>query len=229
MPATSEVRGEAIAVSVWDLPVRTAHWLLVLLVALSWFTGKNGALAWHRWSGYAIICLVLFRIYWGFAGSSTARFSHFLRGPRAVREQLRKLLERNGHTTAGHTAIGGWSIVIMLSLLLTQAGFGLFAVDVDGIESGPLADLVTFHTGRSMAWWHGKVVDILLLFIALHLAAVLHYWIYKRENLIPAMITGSKRLPPGTKPVSVSTFWRAALGLAVAALVVFALVTRLWL
>jgi hypothetical protein len=35
---------------------------------------------WHRWSGYGVLALLVFRIYWGFAGTSTARFAAFLRG-----------------------------------------------------------------------------------------------------------------------------------------------------
>src|SRR5262249_17349458 len=138
-PAASQA--EEIAVPIWDLPVRLGHWLLVPLVAVSWFTGKFGALTWHRWSGYAILFLVLFRVYWGFAGSNTARFSHFLRGPRAVWGHSKTLLERLASKTAGHTPLGGWSIMAMLLAMLIQGALGLFSVDVDGIESGPLSDL----------------------------------------------------------------------------------------
>ena len=224
----SEPRGQDIAVRIWDLPIRLVHWMLVLLVATSWFTGKYGALDWHRWSGYAILTLVLFRIYWGFAGSSTARFADFLRGPHAVWGHSKTLFGRLGGKTTGHTPIGGWGIVTMLFLLLVQSGLGLFAVDVDGIESGPLSDLVSFDTGRYLARWHGKIVNILLVFIFLHLAAILHYAFYKRENLTAAMLTGVKRLPPGTAPaVSVVKLWRAIVGLAAVGLVVAAVVTRL--
>lgn len=228
MPPLGEPRQDDIDVPVWDLPVRLGHWILVLLLAASWFTGKYGALIWHRRSGYAILILVLFRIYWGFAGSSTARFLQFLRGPRAVWNHSKTLLERSSSKTAGHTALGGWSIVAMLLLLLVQSGLGLLAVDVDGIESGPLSDLVSFETGRYLASWHGRVMDILLIVIVLHLTAILYYWIYKRDNLISAMLTGAKRLPPGIGPAMfVATFWRAVVGLAAAGLVVTALITRM--
>jgi len=225
-----ETHSEGRAVAVWDLPTRLVHWALVVLVAFSWWTGEYGELSWHRWSGYAILGLVLFRIYWGFAGSSTARFTHFVRGPGAVWTYSRTLLERVGTGAAGHTALGGWSIVAMLLLLLTQTGLGLFAVDVDGLESGPLSDLVTFETGRQLAKWHETTVDILIGVIALHVAAVLFYWLYKRENLFGAMFTGVKRLPRTPAPqVRIVSLWRAVVGLLVIALAVTALVTRLQL
>lgn len=224
----SEAQGGKTAIRIWDLPTRLVHWMLAALVGLSWFTGKSGAMAWHRWSGYAVLTLVLFRIYWGFVGSSTARFSHFLRGPGVVWSHAKTLFKRLSGRTVGHNPLGGWSIMVMLLLLLLQTGLGLFAVDVDGIESGPLADLVSFDEGRRIALWHGKVVDILLFFIALHLSAVVYHGFYKRENLVIAMLTGNKSLPPSTEPaISFVTLWRAVMGLAVIALLMVALITRL--
>lgn len=215
-------------VPVWDIPVRVFHWLLVLLFAFSWWTGDNGKLDWHRWSGYGILVLVCFRIYWGFAGGSTARFANFVRGPGAVWKYSRMLLQRAGSHTAGHNPMGGWSVVAMLLLLLLQTVLGLFSVDVDGIESGPLADLVSFDTGRQLAVWHGKLVDLLLILIGLHLAAILYYVFYKRENLVAAMFSGVKRLPRGVgTPLSSVAVWRAMVGLIVICLLVAAVVTRL--
>ena len=71
---------------VWDVPVRLFHWLLVILMATSYFSGRAGGdwMQLHFWSGYAILTLLLFRIVWGFVGSSTARFSNFLKGPAAA-------------------------------------------------------------------------------------------------------------------------------------------------
>lgn len=70
-------------VRVWDLPVRLFHWALVILMAVSYFSGEAGGdwMKLHFWSGYTILTLVLFRILWGFLGSTTARFSNFVRGP----------------------------------------------------------------------------------------------------------------------------------------------------
>ena len=71
---------------VWDLPVRLFHWLVVLLVAFQFYSGNVGGnvMRWHMLAGYVILTLVLFRIAWGIAGSTTARFAQFLVGPRAA-------------------------------------------------------------------------------------------------------------------------------------------------
>jgi|SRR5581483_8617286 len=219
-------KGE-ITVPIWDLPVRLGHWSMVLLFASSWLTGKLGWLTWHRWLGYVLLVLIVFRIYWGIAGSTTARFSSFLRGPRLGWAHARVLFTRLSDGTLGHTPLGGWNVVVMLSLLLIQVILGLFTVDVDGLESGPLSDLVSFETGRQFALWHARTVNVLIAFIILHLTAILHYWLYKRDNLVRPMVTGVKRLPSGTPPPNFPTFWRAVLGLLGAALLVAAVVTRL--
>ncbi|MES1262768.1 MAG: cytochrome b/b6 domain-containing protein, partial [Peristeroidobacter soli] len=135
---------------VWDLPTRLTHWLFVIGLGVSWWTAETGRLEWHRWSGYALLALVSFRLYWGFVGSSTARFRNFVRGPRAIAAYLR---DGNG-TSIGHNPLGALSVLALLGLLLAQIVLGLFAVDVDGIESGPLSLYVSFETGRACAEWH---------------------------------------------------------------------------
>ena len=111
--------------------MRIVHWLLAAAFFFSWWTGKNALLDLHRLSGYTILGLLVFRLYWGFAGSSTARFSHFLRGPRIVWGYARGLGSGTYRASFGHNPLGGWSVAAMLLVLLLHIGFGLFAIDVD--------------------------------------------------------------------------------------------------
>lgn len=208
---------------VWDLPIRLTHWLLVILVGCSWWTAENDRLDWHTWSGYGILTLLLFRIYWGFFGSTTARFRHFIQGPRAVWAHARELFSRPGKPTLGHNPMGGWSILALLALMASQVGLGLFAEDVDGLASGPLSYMVSYETARWAAETHEAVFELLLVFIVLHIAAILFYWVYKRNNLIPAMFTGRAQLADKT-PVYMAPLWRAAVGLVASILMVWWLV-----
>jgi cytochrome b len=209
-------------VRVWDVPVRLFHWLITVLFAFSWWTAETDRLDWHLLSGYAILALVLFRIYWGFAGSATARFTAFIRGPRTVLGYARNLFQRSESVAFGHNPMGGWSVIALILLLLLQTVLGLFAIDVDGINAGPLDTLVSFRTGRWFAHQHGRVFDLLLILTGLHLAAVAFYWIYKRENLIGPMINGRRRLPPGAPwpKLYFAGVWVALPGLLVAGLLV---------
>lgn len=204
-------------IRLWDLPTRLTHWALAVLVAVSWFTAETERMSLHRLSGYGVLALVLFRIFWGFAGGSTARFASFVKGPRRTLNYLRTLGRRGPSAVPGHNPVGAWSVLAMLLFLATQAGLGLFAVDIDGLESGPLSHFVSFEDGRIYAERHEQVFNILLALIGLHLAAVAFYLIYKRENLIGPMIGGVRRFDSAAPAVRFAPAWRAVLGAILAA------------
>ncbi len=202
-------------VKLWDRPVRLIHWLLVALLGFSWWAADDH-LDWHQWSGYVVIGLVVFRIYWGFAGRGAARFASFVRGPSATLVYLKTLSARTRSITPGHNPVGALSILVILGLLVVQLATGLFAVDVDAYQGGPLSDRVSFDLGRRIAEWHDLSFHALQAVVALHVAAVLFYLVWKRTNLIGPMITGWRRLPsdPGFAATPV---WRLAVGIILAA------------
>ncbi|BBK31747.1 cytochrome b [Stella humosa] len=215
-------------VKVWDGAVRLVHWGIVVTFGVSWWSISNGRMDIHLPAGYTMMALVLFRILWGFVGSDTARFSRFVRGPAAVLGYARTMLKPRGSgTLIGHNPLGALSVLALLGLLLAQVLLGLFAVDTDGIESGPLAHLVSFDTGRLASWLHGLGFDALRIVAAIHILAVLYYLVVKRNDLIGPMITGIKRLPITTRrPVRMVSPWIAAVLFAVVAGLVWLLVTH---
>lgn len=191
-------------IKVWDVPVRLFHWTLVILMAVSYFTGRAGgdAMKFHFWSGYAILALILFRIAWGVVGSTTARFSNFVKGPAAALAHAREMLGRHGPYDAGHNPMGGAMVVLLLFAVLAQAGTGLFSADTDtGLVSGPLAGRIADATVDKVTAFHHYGVNVLLTLVAVHVLAVLLYLVWKRRNLAGAMITGRKPadqvVPPG--------------------------------
>jgi cytochrome b len=187
-PVTRDAR-----VVVWDLPTRIFHVCLVLLVPFSWWTQHSDRMTWHKFSGFLLAALLVFRLFWGFAGTATSRFSNFLHGPRRV---WRYVLERN-FSTLGHNPLGGWSVFVMLAILSTQVLLGLFSADEDGLESGPLAGLVTFHQARSAARLHGVVFDFLLAAISIHVVAVIVHQALG-HNLIGPILSGRAKVAKGT-------------------------------
>jgi cytochrome b len=205
-------------VVVWDLPVRIVHWLVVIAVGLSWWSAEERLMDLHRYSGYALLGALVFRIYWGLVGSPTARFSRFVRRPGAVIAYLR---DPPAAAAPGHNPLGGWSVMAMLVLLLTQVGLGLFVTDVDGLESGPLSYLVSFDASRELAESHELVFNIILGFIAVHIVAVLFYLIVRRSNLIGAMFTGRRPAHTVNGTVAHVSLIRIWPGVALAALAVW--------
>lgn len=205
----------------WDGPVRLVHWLLVGLLAFSWWSAEDH-LNWHRWSGYAICGLVLFRIWWGFAGAGAAKFSSFVKGPAATLAYLRTLGSRTPAEHPGHNPLGAWSVVALLLVLAVQVGTGLFAVDIDAFEAGPLSDRVSFETGRQIAELHELSFRALQALVVLHVGAVLFYLVWKRTNLIGAMITGRRAFAKDPE-LGRAPLWRLALGVALAGALAWAL------
>ena len=219
MPPKATAVAETSFARTWDLPVRLFHWLLVALLGFSWWSGKQHEMDWHRLSGYCILALLVFRFYWGFAGGRTARFAQFLRGPRTVATYVRSLAKGPYCGALGHNPIGGWSVVLMLATLLVMVVAGLFAVDVDGLESGPLSDYVTFELGRVAAEVHGLVFNVLLGLVVLHMLGVLFYLVRFRNNLISPMITGRRRAHDGEAVQHLgASAWKAVLGIILAVL-----------
>ena len=221
--------GEAY-VKVWDVPVRLFHWLLVLLIAFMFVSGnlKGDWMEWHMRSGYAILALVLFRILWGFAGGTYARFSSFLAGPSAGIAFAGKLLARTPAPSAGHNPLGGWMVLALLLALLFQVGTGLFAND-DILVEGPLAPLVSKAVSNQLTSWHYWNTNVLLALVAVHVLAVLYHAVVMKENLIGAMFTGLKRMPADAAGSMVARFaspWLALVLLAVAAIAVYLIVKR---
>ena len=210
-PLAESPPGARARVRIWDWPTRAFHWLLVLLIPALWWTAKNDAMALHATLGVTMAGLVLFRLVWGLIGSSTARFSNFLKGPRGLLSYL------NGRAAQalGHNPLGGWSVAAMLTLLTAQVGLGLFASDEDGEVLGPLSLWVEEETVEWVTETHEWLFYVLLALIALHVAAILFYALGKRQNLVGPMLTGSGSAPAGTAPMRAAPGWRIALALLV--------------
>jgi cytochrome b len=196
---------------VWDLPVRLSHWLLAALIAFSWWSVKNDHTDWHIWSGIAILTLLLFRLLWGFFGSSTARFANFVRGPGHVVRYL-----RGDWRGIGHTPLGALSIITLFLVTAIQVGLGLFNEDDDGLFAGPLANFVSPDTTDKIRELHELNFNLLLGLIGLHVAAILYYRIVRGKKLTKAMITGRAALDRRSGEMRPGKWWVALICLALA-------------
>jgi cytochrome b len=185
-----------VSIKVWDLPVRIFHWAIFLLLVFQLVSGKMGGsmMAWHAYSGYGMLVLVIFRILWGFAGSTHARFASFLAGPAKTLRFAKRLFSREAVPQVGHNPLGGWMVIALLLSLALQALSGLFANDGAAFE-GPLAMLAGFELSTSLTHFHRWNLRVLLVLAGLHIAAVFFHLLVKREDLMGTMFTGMKRVP----------------------------------
>jgi cytochrome b len=224
----ADVAGNRVAV--WDWPVRVVHWSIAMLVAAMVATGLigNEALVWHMRLGQVLLALVIFRILWGFAGSTNARFATFVRGPRAVIEYARSLIRPPHHAHATHNPLGGWMVVALLLVLLAQTTTGLFTND-DVLSEGPLVKFISKDRSDWIGTWHRRGWWLLVALACMHILAVIAYLAHFGENLVRPMVSGAKVLPmPLHRPQDATASTPRALAmLALSALVVWWVCNRL--
>jgi cytochrome b len=201
------------------------HWTLVAAVAGCWWTGERGPMETHALLGYVVLALLIFRLAWGLIGSETARFASFLRGPAAVLAHVRRFIGRGPLAgEAGHNPVGGYSVLLLLVLLIVQAVSGLFLYDEE-IYWAPLNGWVSEENAAWLGWLHDCTFNLLLAMIAIHVAAILLYLLVKRLNLFAPMLSGRANLPAGVAAPRIASAL-LALGLfAVAASLVYLIVT----
>jgi cytochrome b len=152
----------------WDLPTRLFHWLLVLCVCGSFVSAKIGgnAMVWHGRFGLVVIGLLVFRLVWGFIGSTYARFTQFVRGPVTVLAYLRGQWQGEGHNP-----LGALSVLAML---------------------GTLYALVGKELSDRLVGIHRQVEPLIILLVVTHLAAIVYYVRFRKERLVMPMIRGWK-------------------------------------
>ena len=166
-------------VLVWDAPVRLFHWLTVASFAGAYLTAES-----ERWRllhvtlGYTLAGLVVFRVIWGFVGTRNARFSSFVRGPRAVLRYLKAMTTSQPEHHTGHNPAGALAIMAMLTLavVVTASGWAVYS-DIGGDVLEGL---------------HELAANSMLAVVGMHIAGVLFASWQGHENLIASMVTGRK-------------------------------------
>ncbi len=169
-----------VTVLVWDRWVRLCHWGLVVAVAVAYFLPADIALL-HQPAGYVAMALLAFRLVWGFAGATHARFASFVPAPRALTSYLWAMPRRKEARFPGHNPAGA-AMIILLLLLLAAATL-----------SGWLLTLAAFRDNRLVETIHFASAHVLIGAVTVHVLGAVYTSVRHRENLILAMFTGRKR------------------------------------
>jgi cytochrome b len=148
-------------------------------VLVAWFTpNKYDSL--HRFAGYVVIGLLVFRLGWGFFGTRHSRFRMLSARLRAAPAYLWGLRQGNTGRYMGLNPAGATMMVALLSLLTISTITGVMQVTVSFFG----------------VWWvedtHTYSSDAVMILVLLHVMGVILMSIVQRENLIGAMFTGRK-------------------------------------
>jgi cytochrome b len=126
------------------------------------------------------------------------------------------LRDRSSWRVAGHTPLGALSLIAMLFAIAIQVGLGLISTDPDGLNAGPLAQLVPLHVSETARDIHEYWFYVVLALIVLHIGAIIYYKIFRGQKLVKGMISGRVELEPGVAPMQPARWWAAVLCLAAA-------------
>lgn len=185
-------------IKIWDLPIRLFHWALVVSFAVSVISIEvYGNIEVHFISGLVVLGLIIFRLCWGFLGTSTAKFSNFYPSFTAAYRYLRSDDKAN---KIGHSPLAAFAVYAMLLALLVQAASGLFSDD-EIYFTGPLNRFVGSDVVAILATVHFYTSRLLFVLVALHLLAIAWYFFKKKENLISPMVTGYKNIDEKKIPI----------------------------
>ncbi len=167
-------------IMVWDMPVRVFHWMLVICFAGAWLTSESERLAMiHYAFGYTASLLVLIRLVWGVIGTRYARFSQFLKTPKAVIEHFMAMLRGHPHHDVGHNPAGGL-VMFALMLFILLIGF-----------TGYLT--VKEFFGNFVSEIHEAVASLVLGLVVVHIIAAIGMSVIEKQNLVRSMVTGTKK------------------------------------
>ncbi len=173
---------------IWDGFVRFYHWLQVALLGGLWWSAEQARIDLHMALGLTLLSLIIARIIWGFIGSSNAQFRHFIAHPKQAWQETKQEFKGKSSATAGHSALGGYMVVLLMAVVLLQLISGLFIGD-DLFSEGPLYQSISEQSSLRLKDLHHSNFDLLLGLVALHVTAI-GWFTLKKRQLISAMLSG---------------------------------------
>lgn len=220
-PAAIPQRHGLVRVKVWDLVVRSTHWVIAVSMAVLVVTGfylgdpytvssgeagehfvmgTNRAV--HFYAAIAFTLAVLSRIVWMFIGPPNARWQQFIPVTRERRKALKETFlfyiwfRPTPPPATGHNALAGfaYTFVFLLYLVMIATGMGLYAIQAD--VGSPLAwfdwILGIFGGVQGARWWHHVVMWLLIGFVVHHIYSAIYMSIIEKNGTIGSIFSGDK-------------------------------------
>jgi cytochrome b len=173
------------SVLVWDMPIRLFHWLLAACCIASFALAfgspeQSRAFDWHMLCGLFLIPLIIFRLIWGFTGTTYSRFRSCIYSPRKAVAYLFSMIKGNSERHIGHNPAASYAILAMLVLV-----------------TGCVASGILIPNGKIFQELHEIVSFLLLGVIGTHVTGILFHSLVHKENVVFSMLTGMKTANDG--------------------------------
>lgn len=218
LPSAAESGETLVPVYVWELPVRIAHWVIVLSIAVLSFTGYYlyypfiisrgsdgfvmGTMRFiHEIAGFALIAAFIVRLYWFFMGNRWAGWREFVPTNRpqldGLFDQLRYylFLKREPSMRVGHNPLAGITYVAIYFLILIEilTGLALYNRVLGGRVLGFFVNWVTWFAGyRTIRQVHFLIMFAFLAFVVHHVYSAVLIDIAERSGLVGGIFSGYK-------------------------------------
>ena len=210
----SEIKREYI----WEVPVRLTHWLFVLSIVAFSVTGlyigspylyavstKEYIMGWMRFihfvAAYVFLMSFIIRMYWALMGNKYACFCvWFPFTGKKMREffdtlKFYLLISKKPPDNAGHTALAGFTYLIIYLLFLFEifSGFALYSVNHTGAIWTVLGGWMTgFMYLPMIRLYHHLVMYVLIAFAILHVYLAIFADSREKNGLLLSIFSGYK-------------------------------------
>lgn len=213
-----------VKVYVWEVPVRIAHWLIALSIAVLSITGfyigrpfiivsgpaeQHFVMGWvkviHFYTAYVFMAAVLLRIIWMFTGNKYAHWDKFVPvhknrwrglGP-TLRFYLFALRKPPGFV--GHNPLAGLTYLVVFCLYFLSIATGLVLRSVSADAHSPLRffiSLAPLFGGLYVARWiHHAIMWLLLGFAVHHVYSSILMSTVEANATVESIFSGYKFVP----------------------------------
>ena len=173
------------SVLVWDMPIRLFHWILAACCIASFALAfaspeKSQTFDWHMLIGLFLVPLIIFRLLWGFTGTTYSRFRSFIYSPIIAVAYLVSMIKGNSERHIGHNPAASYAILAMLVLV-----------------PGCVVSGILIPNGKIFQELHEIVSFLLLGTIGAHFVGILFHTLVHKENVVFSMLSGMKTAQEG--------------------------------
>jgi Ni/Fe-hydrogenase 1 B-type cytochrome subunit len=214
-------------VYVWDLIVRSAHWLIFFSILILSATGvyisrpfasapgsasQNFITGWvrvvHFYTAIVFSVAVMARVIWMFTGTRYASWKEWVPVSRERRRGLigslkfYLFLRREPPPATGHNPLAGLMYVVVFGIYaaMIATGLGLYAIDAHyGSPAGVFGFVINLVGGPQNARWiHHVGMWLLLGFMVQHVYSAILMSRVEKNGCVDSMVSGYKLMPRGT-------------------------------
>lgn len=158
---------------IWTLPTRAFHWLFVVFILLAFVTSEEDRLLnYHAIIGYAILILLVFRLFWGVLGP---KYSHFKDFPISIK-RVKKFLSNMFNSEQKYVGHNPLASYVMIAMFVTIFLIILTGALTLGIQEGKgVFSYLNISMFRDMELFeevHEVLSTLLIVLIVAHLGGI---------------------------------------------------------